>query len=368
MKTFKRIAYFLIAVTVFTSCSENLDEGFVPETILEESDIAKSSSLDKIKFFDPSEGMFVFDSFNEVDELTNILMSADQIETIQYLNGLYSDYNVEIQLAKHLRERLEWNSEMITSSSELKFSEIDQNNNLFVKDYNLFWAISNGDHIFKVDGIYYLIDEDNMYSAETKDDLISARGNPGKKATLFNNELSIYNPDNQRALSDTLWTCDRSVNVGTVTTICIDRVCCDPFVTCLFPCDPDRSCFPSNASCLTYVPCTIAATQEFTGKAFWYTFKTYYCGSNCPYMQYNVTVNYSVTSDLPGANLSGQYSYKLDGTPYTLSGSGSSSLSVSLTHNLGLIGANDPCYHPQIFHVSGSYTGTAANGATVTCN
>ncbi|MEM9547590.1 MAG: hypothetical protein AAGA77_16540 [Bacteroidota bacterium] len=86
-------------------------------------------------------------------------------------------------------------------------------------------------------------------------------------------------------------------------------------------------------------------------------------------MNYKVRVNHNFTSSLPNANLSSNYKYNLNGTTYTLSQSGaSSSISLSLTHQLGLIRRNDPGYFPNISHVSALCTGAASNGQSVTLN
>ena len=357
----KKTIYLLMLTLVF-SCSE---ENIMLETQKNEVQTIQVDLPEVLDYLDYGEQMFAFDSFEELDKVSDILMSGNDIESYELMSNLFLDHEIEIQYIHHVGERMDLKIGKL-SKEELKFSEVDIDDKLHVKDYNIYWAISNQNNMFKVGEIYYYIDSPKMYSAETKEEILQAIEEPSYKSKLFDNKLGIE-IDDQKSLSGTLWTCNRSVALGQVVTeVCVERTCC---VICSSGCNIVVVGCPGNRGCFLSFPCEFeTVTQDFSGRSYWYTFRTYYCGWYCPYMNYHVRANHRWESSLPNANLSSSYSYRLNGTTYTLSGTGNQVVSRSLTHNLGLIGTNESDYQPNISHVSANCTGTAQNGQNVVCN
>jgi len=373
IKTFFSYLFLFFLITLSFSCNDNdiieSDELSIKEepisTFHQEPD---ENFLQIMQSISLADGMLNFKSFEQLDEITNLILSHDEVEVLLYLSELNVNQNIQIQAANHIVEKMKWRTGEL-SESDLNYSELQSDNTLFAKDYNLFWIVSNQDQIFKVEDAYYLVDGADMYTDVDLEKLKSAIKHPEKIAKLQSTDLKIHrNNSDTRGFSGTLWSDSETVVIGSTPIICTTVACC--FINCISFCNIEAIGCPDNTGCIIEYQCGQENTeQEFTANSYWYTFKTYYCGWYCPYMNYKVRVNHSFQSSLPNANLSSNYKYKLNGTTYTLSQSGaSSSISLSLTHQLGIIDKNDPGYIPNISHVSANCTGTAVNGQQVVLN
>ncbi|MEM9547591.1 MAG: hypothetical protein AAGA77_16545 [Bacteroidota bacterium] len=223
-------------------------------------------------------GMLNFESFEQLDEVTNVLLSHNEIEVVQYLSSLYFDQGIQIQAINHILERMKWRTGELTEA-DLNYSVVQSDKMLYVKDNNLFWVVTNQDQIFKVEDAYYLVDGVDMYTDIDLEKLKAAIDNPKKKAELQNTDLQINTMDSStRSFSDDLWEDSETVVIGSTPIFCQDVACCFSGLY-ISPCAIQAIGCPNNTGCVIEFQCGSDDTvQEFEGRSYWYTFKTYYCG------------------------------------------------------------------------------------------